>query len=243
MASRYLMWKYKDVQPDKPRELTAKEKRANWWHYHKWHVFIGIVLVLFLGNIVWSVLGIGKVIPDYQLAYVGSSSLPSDTVSALERAVAQLGTDANGDGQIVVKINQFVSADGSGSENAAMYTYASNVTLMADLSSCDSYFFLLEDPDTFQRNYQVLCRLDGTLPTEFDRDNESCYISWTDCPVLTGMDLGSYSETLLNQTMAGDNQELLSHLYIARRGFWNNKAAKNMDECDALWIKLTNGTV
>ena len=241
MASKYLLWKYRDVRPDQPRELTDKEKRANWWYYHKWHVVIGIVLVLALGTIIWSALGIGRVLPDYQLAYVGGSSLPADTVSALENAIARLGTDANGDGQVVVKVNQFVTGGGSGDANAAMYAYASAAAVMADLSSCESYFFLLEDPDTFQRNYQALSRLDGTLPTDFDRDCESCYLSWADCPALAGLDLGSYSETLPGGTISGDSQELLSRLYIARRGFWTGKTVKNPDECNALWEELTKG--
>ena len=240
MASKYLLWKYRDIKPDQPRELTDKEKRANWWYYHKWHVVIGIVLVLALGNIIWSALGIGRVLPDYQLAYVGSASLPADTVSALENAIAQLGSDANGDGQVLVKVNQFVTG-GTGDANAAMYAYASAAAIMADLSSRDSYFFLLEDPDTFQRNYQVLSHLDGTLPTDFDRDYESCYLSWADCPALTGLDLGSYSETFLDETISGDSQELLSHLYIARRGFWTGETVKNLDKCDALWAELTRG--
>jgi len=37
MASEYLKWKYKDVRPDIPKELTPAEKRSNWWHYHKWY--------------------------------------------------------------------------------------------------------------------------------------------------------------------------------------------------------------
>ena len=242
MASKYLTWKYRDVRPDQPRELTAKEKRANWWHYHKWYVVIGLVLVLALGSILRNALGVGKVIPDVQLAYVGGSLLPADTVSALENALAQLTADANGDGRVVVRVNQYVSAGGSGDGDAAMYAYASNTTMMADLTSCDSYFFLLEDPDTFQRNYQVLRRLDGTLPTDFDRDYENYYLSWADCPALAGLELGSYSETLINQTVTGDSQELLSRLYIARRGFWNeNKTVNHPDECDALWAKLTKG--
>ena len=37
-----------------------------------------------------------------------------------------------------------------------MYAAASNVRLMADLDACESYFFLLEDPDGFQEGYEVL---------------------------------------------------------------------------------------
>lgn len=241
MASKYLMWKYRDVRPEKPRELTAREKRANWWHYHKWYVFGGIVLAIALGNILWNALGVGKVVPDCQVAYVGAALLPEDTVSALENALARLIAGEGGDGEIVVKVNQYVSAGGSGDEDAAMYATATNTTMMADLTSCDSYFFLLEDPYTFQQKYQVLRRLDGTLPTDFDRDYENCYLAWTDCPALAGLELGSYAETILDQTWSGGNQELLSHFYIARRGFWTDKTVSDPDKCDALWAALTKG--
>ena len=242
MASKYLTWKYRDVQPEeKPRELTAKEKRANWWHYHKWYVAGGIVLAAALGSILWNALGIGKVVPDCQVAYVGSSLLPADTVSALENALARLAAGEGGYDEIVVKINQYVSAGGSGDEDAAMYATAANTTMMADLTSCDSYFFLLEDPYTFQQKYQVLRRLDGTLPTDFDRDYENCYLPWADCPALSGLELGSYAETILDRTVSGDNQELLSQLYIARRGFWTDKTVSDPDKCDALWAELTKG--
>ena len=238
MASKYLTWKYRDVQPEKPRELTAKEKRANWWHYHKWYVFGGLVLAAALGSILWNALGIGRAFPDCQIAYVGAAPLPADAVSALENALARLG---GGDGQITVKINQYVSAGGSGEEDAAMYATASNTTMMADLTSCDSYFFLLEDPEAFQQKYQILRRLDGTLPTDFDRDYENCYLSWADCPALAGLELGSFSETVLGQTVSGDNQEFLSRLFIARRGFWTEKTVSDPDKCDALWATLTKG--
>lgn len=39
MASEYLQWKYRDVQPDKKIELMPRQKRANWWYYNKWYVF------------------------------------------------------------------------------------------------------------------------------------------------------------------------------------------------------------
>lgn len=239
MASKYLTWKYRDVRPEeKPRELTAKEKRANWWHYHKWYVAGGLALAIALGSILWNALGIGRVVPDCQIAYVGASPLPADAVSALENALAQLGGE---DGRITVKVHQYVSADGSGDEDAAMYAAATNTTMMADLTSCDSYFFLLEDPDTFQQKYQVLRRLDGTLPTDFDRDYENCYLAWTDCPALAELELGDYSETVLGRTVSGENQELLSRLYIARRGFWTEKTVSDPDKCDALWAALTKG--
>lgn len=162
MASEYLKWKYRDVKPDEVVELTPRQKRANWWYYHKWHVFLGVGLLalgVYLGA---RILGIGQVRPDYQVAYVGSAALPEDTAAALESALAELGTDCNGDGQVAVQLNQYVMGDGSG--EGAVYAYAGSTRLMADLDSCESYFFLLEDPAGFQENYQVLRHLDGSLP-------------------------------------------------------------------------------
>ena len=37
-----------------------------------------------------------------------------------------------------------------------MYTAAANVRLLADLDGRESYFFLLEDPEKFQADYEVL---------------------------------------------------------------------------------------
>ena len=243
MASEYLKWKYRDVKPDVPRELTPAEKRANWWYYHKWQLAVAAVVVLALGNILWNVLGIGKVRPDIQVAYVGSVPLPEETAAALEEALADLGTDANGDGRVVVKLNQYVSGDGSADSNAAMYAYAASTTLMGDLESRDSYFFLLEDPEAFQRNYQILRRLDGTLPTDLDTDYENCYLPWPDCPALAGLDLGEYTETVLGQEVQGDSQELLSGLYVARRGFWTDRTCDWPEACDALWAEITKGAL
>ena len=241
MASEYLKWKYRDVKPDEPIQLTAKQKRQNWWHYHKWHVVIGVVLLVAAGNILYHALGIGKVRPDYQIAYVGANPLPNGTIRALEEAIAALGEDCNGDGKVVVRLNQYAytGADLTGDSDGAMYAYASNTALMADLTDCDSYFFLLEDPDKFQQNYQVLRRLDGSLPSDLDRDYEGCFLSWTDCPVLTGLALGEYTENILSQENSGDNQTLLENLYLARRGFWTDKTVQNAEGCDALWDILT----
>lgn len=241
MASEYLKWKYRDVQPDVKRELTPQERRANWWHYHKWHVAAGIVLALCLASICWSALGIGRTDPDFQVAYVGSSRLPDDTATALQDALAALATDANGDGTVAVKLNQYAGAAAEGDSDAAMVAMAASTTLMADLTACDSYFFLLEDPYSFQRNYQVLRRMDGTLPSELDPDFESCYVPWTDCPVLNGLDLGTYTESVLGEEVQGESQDLLAGLSVARRGFWTEKTSANVEACDALWQAITEG--
>lgn len=68
MASEYLKWKYRDVKPSQPVQLTKKELRRNWWHYHKWHVLFGAAAVCMAVSLVWSM--VMQVRPDYQIAYV-----------------------------------------------------------------------------------------------------------------------------------------------------------------------------
>ena len=239
MASEYLKWKYRDEKPEERRELTRSEQRKNWWHYHKWHVVIGAVLVVIAANLVWHALGIGQIRPDYQIAYVGENALPDDTAAAIENVFASFGEDLNGDGQVVVQLNQHSTA---GSDPTM--TMAGSMTLMADLMDCESYFFLLEDPASFQRDYHVLRLLDGTLPDEDgDWSADGTCLAWTSCPVLTGAGLGGYSYELLGETVSGSSDELVSGLYLARRGFWTKDTVQYPEECEALWSRLTEGAV
>ena len=151
MASEYLKWKYRDIQPEKPVELTKKQRRRNWWHYHKWHVGICAAALLIAASLIWHVLT--QVHPDYQIAYVGAYPLSEEEAAAWEARLSALGTDANGDGKVIVQLNQYPTG---GSGDDLMYAAASNVKLMADFDSCESYFFLLEDPEAFQTNYDIL---------------------------------------------------------------------------------------
>ena len=236
MASEYLKKKYQDVKPDPKRELTPAEKRKNWWYYHKWHVVIVIVLLAIVGSIVWKALH--QVRPDYQIAYIGSYALPDDTAAALENGIAALGEDLNGDGQVAVHLVQYTSADGTDPQTVM----AAEVKLMADLTANESYFFLLEDPESFQANYSILRGLDGSLP-----ENGVCeagtYLAWEQCPALSQMDLGEYAYSLLGGTASGSSSELLSGLYIARRGFWSEDDILYPEGCEALWQKMTEGAI
>ncbi len=236
MASEYLKWKYRDVRPDEPVELTPEQKRANWWDYHKWHVVLGVVLLLSLVSILSRALGLGEVKPDYQIAYVGSAALPEDTAAALENALSALGADCNGDGRVTVRLNQYVT----GSDDL-MYAYAEGTRLMADIDACDSCFFLLDDPEGFQDTYSVLALVDGSLPE--NGESGPVFLSWSDCPALDALALGGYSESLLGEELTGDSQELLSGLFLARRGFWTDKTSAYPEQCGALWDVITKGAV
>lgn len=236
MASEYLKWKYRDVRPEEKRELTAEEKRKNWWHYHKWHVAVAAVLLAIVADLVWA--AATRVKPDYQIAYVGRHALPDSVAAALEEGFAALGEDLNGDGRVAAKLVQYVSTGDADAGFAA----SAEVKLVADLVECESYFFLLEDPEAFQRQHRSLLLLDGSLPEE-GRDCSAGELSipWDQCPALAEMELGEYTYRLLGETVTGSGGELASRLFLARRGFPGDKTCPYPEGCGALWEKLTEG--
>lgn len=227
MASEYLLKKYQNVKPDEIHELTKEEKRRNWWHYHKWHVVIAAVLALCAGNILWNALGIGQTKPDYSIAYVGSVPLSEETAGALREGLTAISPDLNGDGKVAVELQQYVSVN-TGDADSLYYAQAARVQLVADITDCKSYFFLLEDPAGFQEATSALRNLDGSLPADGDLTPDGKYVLWGDCPILAQIELGAARETV-------------SRLAFARRGFWTEKTVPNTPGCDALWERLTEG--
>lgn len=180
MSSEYVKWLQRDVVKKADSPPGPKDRLLNWWHYHKWLVVGALVLLWVLLGLLWNAWGPGRVQADYQVAYVGTNPLPSDTAQALTQALEELGTDLNGDGRVVVQLHEYPFPDASdGSETAAAIQAASETALMADLMECESYFFLLEDPDTFQLRYQALALPDGSCPADTDRSGRDKAILWT----------------------------------------------------------------
>ena len=231
MASEYLKWLARDEKPEPKRELTPKEKRKNWWYYHKWHVVVCVLAVLFLAAMAWDIIANRSQEPDYQVAHVGSTYLPDDTVTALQNALADLGEDLNGDGQVLVRVNEYLIDD-------EMTGYAGQVQLSVDISDYDSFIFLMEDPARFQEQFELLAYPDGTVPEEGAAVSENLWYSWTECPVLTALPLGGYT---LDSGAEGDNQKVLSELYIARRAYGDDHGFRYLDGNIALWEKMTEG--
>lgn len=222
------------------REYTTKEKLANWFYYNKLWVAVGIIILWVVGSMLWNILGIGQVEPDYRFAYVGRLRLPEDCVSALEAGLASLGTDLNGDGAVTVSLTQHIYTSDSNTENM-MYSYSADVTILADITEGESCFFLLEDPAAFQLDYQVLAEPDGSMPEEDDYEALDKVYLWGECPVLSSLELGSYTDQYLDQTETGECQELLENLYLGRRFFYDPAQEEYPEGNDALWNAMTEG--
>lgn len=245
-----MAWVTKDSQEtyennEPVRTYTKAEKAGNWWHYHKWQVVVVIILLVVAAFIIKDTFFRAK--PDYQVAYVGLQNLPEDTGTALTEALESFCDDRNGDGQVLVQLNQYAVELESGAETTDAYSQMAGITrLSADLSSSDgSYIFLLEDPETFQEYTGALRYLDGTIPEDGEsaKDWENMVYRWTDCPVLTGLDLGTYTGYTLVDDATGNNQDVLGELYIGCRGTWTEKAEEGYAVDDVIWQKLTEGAV
>lgn len=228
------------IEASGPDHMTRSQKRKNWWHYYKWYVIIGVILSAALLHLIGTSLGLFTKSPDLQIAYVGAQALPDDTVTALEQVFASLIEDFNGDGEVIVQVNQYTDGSSADDAEASYYQYASEVTLIADISSCESYLFLLEDPRSFQREFQILAEPDGSCPGDADYSVDGKVICWAECPLLSSADLGSYTILAAGLEITGSSQELLSGLCVGRRCFYNDKATDNREACDSLWQLLSN---
>jgi len=216
-----------------------KKKLANWWYYYKWYVICGGILLWILIDVVGSALGLREKKPDFEIAYVGGTPLPDDTAAALEQGFAQLGGDFNGDGETIVRVNQYINSSQAAAPELSARAYASEIVLMGDISSCESYFFLTDDPESLQRSSQILAAPDGSCPEETDYSAEDKVVLWSETPALREMELGSYSFSSAGATASGDSQELLSGLYLGRRCFYTDKTVASCGQCNDLWHKIT----
>ena len=134
----------KDLKPRKQRQYSRKERWANWWDYNlKWVLIFGIagafVAYCFIGQYFLTTH------PDYNIAVVSPYYLPEATVTALQQQLAAYGEDSNGDGKVVVKLNQYTMAFNS-EDSDAYLDMAGTTKLSTDIQSSLSSIFILYDP-------------------------------------------------------------------------------------------------
>lgn len=221
-----------DLKPDEPIHYTKKQKIANWWHYNWKIVAVIVVLVAIAGHYTWRALT--TVRPDQQVALVSAQALPEELRQALDQALSGLVQDANGDGKSLAQVHAYQvsfeqpdwgdsQAQDEGEAMAEMTSgyvqMAQSTVLTADLSAGDAVVFLLDDPEAFQTAYGVLSAADGSLPSEDDPLNGVEWFAWSDCPALTALDLGEYTNAA-GETVTG--QEYMSQFVVARRAYAAN---------------------
>ena len=124
-----------EIKTEEKRELTAREKRKNFWYYNKWKFAIGAFLIALGVYFIISV--VLRVRPDYEIALLTTNKLNDPALEQFEDALKEIAEDRNGDGKVVVQINQYSYGNGTG--QTAMIDTAKIVT---DLDSCESMIFI-----------------------------------------------------------------------------------------------------
>ena len=206
--------------PDKP--LTAQEQkkrsRANWWYYN-WGI-VAVAAMVFVGVAYVAHGLLTTVDPDYTVAVVTAEALPDEAVQHLQTALADYAEDANGDGAVVVQVNNYTwSVDAALTEQNQQMAGATQMN--TDLSSGESNIWILEDPEGFEQAY-------GALREKLGENWKTQLILWSQQPTLSNLDLGSYN-TAADGSQTVDVQSRFAGYSVAV-----------FDTSDALWQALNS---
>lgn len=245
MASpRYtLNIKPEDLQPDVPRELTPKEKRQNFWFYHKWHIFGGLAAALILGSIIWEIAT--QVEPDYTIGLLTTRGLPTGIGEALSEQLTPYFDDRNGDGEVVVNVMEYTIATSETADTVDPNLQMANVTkLMGDLDMGESMLFLTDDLEYFEEQYMLFAYNDGSVPEEGVKpDYSRMGVRWGDCPLLAELPLGNAmdftgAEGIAYQRFLQDFQ-LVQRIVFGTRLDGDEEALAYHAGCAEIFQKLT----
>ena len=210
----------RSTAPDKP--LTAQEQkkrsRANWWYYNWGIVAVAAMVIVGVAYVAHGLLT--TVDPDYTVAVVTAEALPDEAVQHLQTALADYAEDANGDGAVVVQVNNYTwSADAALTDMNGQMAGATQMN--TDLSSGESKIWILDDPEGFEQAY-------GALSEKLGADWQAKLIPWSSQPALSGLELGSYN-TAADGSQTVDIQSRFAGYSVAV-----------FDASDALWQALNS---
>ena len=206
--------------PEQPLSAQEQKKRsrANWWYYHWGIVAVAAVVAV---SVVYAAHGLMTAVdPDYTVAVVTAESLPDEAVQNLQSALERYADDANGDGTVLVQVNNYTwSANASLTDMNGQMAGATQMN--TDLANGESKLWVLEDPEGFEQAY-------GALSENLGANWAGQLIDWSDQPVLSSLDLGSYN------TAADGSQSVTVQSCFARC-----KIAV-LDPADGLWHALSS---
>ena len=205
---------------DKPltEQEQKKRSRANWWYYHWGIVAVAAVLVV---SVIYVAHGLLTTVdPDYTVAVVTAESLPDEAVQNLQTALEAYADDANGDGSVVVQVNNYTwSANASLTDMNGQMAGATQMN--TDLANSESKIWILEDPNGFEQAY-------GALSEKLGEDWQIKLIPWDQQPTLSALNLGSY-DTAADGSQSVDVQSRFAGYQIAV-----------LDASDRLWKALNS---
>ncbi len=177
---RYLVNAGEDtIHQNEIKLVTGKDKRQNWWYYHKIHLLVAVLVVALVGSFVYSM--VTKVTPDYTIALLTSYTMPETGLNQLEDYIATYADDRNGDGQVSINLTNYVYATGSDADYAQKE--AAIVRFMADASSNEVMIYLHDEEafDALESNFEGFFQYtDGTPMADDATDYENAMTPWED---------------------------------------------------------------
>ena len=180
--------------PEKP--LTAQEQkkrsRANWWYYNWGIVAVAAMVIVGVAYVAHGLLTTAD--PDYTVAVVTAEALPDEAVQRLQTALADYAEDANGDGAVIVQVNNYTwSADAALTDMIGQMAGATQMN--TDLANGESKIWILDDPEGFEQAY-------GALREKLGENWKTQLILWSQQSTLSNLDLGSYSVAVFDASDA-----------------------------------------
>jgi hypothetical protein len=201
---------------------TPKSSWDNFWYYHKWHVIIGAFLIFVVLFFVYDMTS--KVNPDYEIGLITETTYPSEMVDALQTEVAKYGEDRNGDGKVIVSVNNYVMQDdASGGMVDPNVRMAGYVKVTNDLSNGTSMIFITDDKcfRNQQDELQMFTYLDGSKPAENAKDYDKMRVSLADCKRLADIEVNGTPVI---------SREILKNLSISMRTIQDTQLEKQQDK-------------
>ena len=178
------------------RQSTDCLSAAQW--RRRWPLVLGLVVCVSLFAGALSTL-LNRVEPDLQIAVVHGETLPDGVLAALEDSLSARVGDLNGDGEAWVMVNDYpVVFDGSAKDTDIQT--AGMARLVTDVAAGDSALFAVADANGFLANYA-------------DKMDADAAALWEDCPVLAGLNAGTFS-TAEDIYTDVDGQTLLAGLTV-----------------------------
>lgn len=153
--------------------LTPGQRRDNWWRYHWLHVLCAVLAAAALTGVLWE--RVHREAYDCSVALVTRYAAAPEEIESLRSALEAACPDVDGDGEVHVAVNAIqIDYASTRMDAAAIQSMTTNVDkLNADFYTRQSGIFLLDDPESFQRNHGALAYLDGSTPPEGAADWEN----------------------------------------------------------------------
>ena len=197
---------------------TRKDKFKNWWHYSRFLVIIGLVFLVFVGAIIYSVTHQQK--PDYKILLMTHETYPAELVSAMQSFFTTVANDRNGDGVVQVQLDNYtLFVDEKNGEYAQDMFEAARTRYASDVYYGESMIYLF-DAASFNELYedQLFVYTDGSTPEPDATDYENMMLPISECKLFSeDFDKHIYSAMFGLEYTEEYIDSLLEPLYVGFR--------------------------